>query len=196
MATTDSTGNDKINVQIAGLGHVYFGTHSVTEAPDLSSYAFGNGGTLSEAGWTWLGDVSSENIIEFETDGGDTTTKRTWDRTGVRATREDVTHSMTINAVGIGKDVFEVAFPGSTYDEDNKMWRLNLSGASEKAILIVVEEGTTASGWYFPKVSLAGSMPALSTEEFTEIPITGTILGSDVDGLTVGYLEGVERAAA
>lgn len=194
MATTDSTSADKINVQIAGLGHVYYGAPSTTAAPVLTDYSFGNGGTLVEAGWTWLGDVSSENIIEFESDGGDTTTKRTWDRTGVRATREDVTHSMTINAVGIGKDVFEVAFPGSTYDEEAGLWKLNLSGSSEKAILIVIEEGTTVSGWYFPKVSLAGAMPALSTEEFTEIPITGTILGSDVDGTTVGYIPAVDRA--
>lgn len=194
MATTDSTAADKINVQIAGLGHVYYGTHSATDAPDLSSYSFGNGSTLEGEGWKWLGDVSAENMIEFESDGGDTTTKRTWDRTGVRATREDVTHSMTINAVGIGKDVFEVAFPGSAYDEEAGIWKLNLSGSVEKAILIVVEEGTTVSGWYFPKVSLAGSMPTLSTEEFTEIPISGTILGSDVDGTTVGYIPAVDRA--
>lgn len=194
MATTD--GDAKTIVQIAGLGHVYYGAASDITIPDLKAYTFGNGSTLTESGWTWLGDTSSENIIEFESDGGDTATKRTWDRTGVRATREDVTHTMTINAVNIGEDVLQVAFPGSTYDADNKMWKLNLTGASEKSILIIIEEGTGVSGWVFPKVSLAGAMPTLSTEEFTEIPITGTILGSDVDGTTVGVLDYVDRAAA
>ena len=82
-------GNSKI--QIAGRGHVYYAAPD-TEAPNLDGYIFGDGTTLEGSGWTWLGDTSSENLIEFESDGGDTSTKRTWDRQGVRSPREDVTH--------------------------------------------------------------------------------------------------------
>ena len=104
-------GNSKI--QIAGRGHVYYAAPD-TEAPNLDGYTFGDGTTLEANGWTWLGDTSSENLIEFESDGGDTSTKRTWDRQGVRSTREDVTNKVTINAVNLGEDVMKVAFPGST----------------------------------------------------------------------------------
>ena len=63
-------------IQIAGIGHVYYGAVD-NVAPNLDGYKFGDGTTLEGVGWTWLGDTSSENLIEFETDGGDTNTKHT-----------------------------------------------------------------------------------------------------------------------
>lgn len=166
-------GNSKI--QIAGKGHVYYGVND-TEAPYLDGYTFGDGTTLEGAGWTWLGDTSSENLIEFDSDGGDTSTKRTWDRQGVRSTREDVTNKVTINAVNLGEDVMRVAFPGSTYDPAKRAWDIELDASSERALLIVVEDGQTVSGYLFRRVSLAGNMPSLSLDKFTEVKIAGTLL--------------------
>lgn len=166
-------GNSKI--QIAGKGHVYYGVND-TEAPSLDGYVFGDGTTLEASGWTWLGDTSSENLIEFDSDGGDTSTKRTWDRQGVRSTREDVTNKVTINAVNLGEDVMRVAFPGSTYDPVKRAWDIELDASSERAILVVVEDGRIVSGYLFRRVSLAGNMPALSLDKFTEVKIAGTLL--------------------
>lgn len=166
-------GNSKI--QIAGKGHVYYGIND-TEAPNLDGYVFGDGTTLEASGWTWLGDTSSENLIEFDSDGGDTSTKRTWDRQGVRSTREDVTNKVTINAVNLGEDVMRVAFPGSTYDPAQRAWDIELDASSERAILVVVEDGRIVSGYLFRRVSLAGNMPALSLDKFTEVKIAGTLL--------------------
>lgn len=166
-------GNSKI--QIAGKGHVYYGVND-TEAPNLDGYVFGDGTTLEDFGWTWLGDTSNENLIEFDSDGGDTSTKRTWDRQGVRSTRDDVTNKVTINAVNLGEDVMRVAFPGSTYDPVKRAWDIELDASSERAILIVVEDGRIVSGYLFRRVSLAGNMPALSIDKFTEVKIAGTLL--------------------
>lgn len=166
-------GNSKI--QIAGKGHVYYGVND-TEAPNLDGYVFGDGTTLEASGWTWLGDTSSENLIEFDSDGGDTSTKRTWDRQGVRSTREDVTNKVTINAVNLGEDVMRVAFPGSTYDPVKRAWDIELDASSERAILVVVEDGRIVSGYLFRRVSLAGNMPTLSLDKFTEVKIAGTLL--------------------
>ena len=166
-------GNSKI--QIAGKGHVYYGVND-TESPNLDGFTFGDGTTLEASGWTWLGDTSSENLIEFESDGGDTSTKRTWDRQGVRSTREDVTNKVTINAVNLGEDVMRVAFPGSTYDPVKRAWDIELDASSERAILVVVEDGQIVSGYLFRRVSLAGNMPSLSLDNFTEVKISGTLL--------------------
>ena len=157
-------------IQIAGIGHVYYGAVD-TAAPNIDGYKFGDGTTLESSGWTWLGDTSSENLIEFETDGGDTNTKRTWDRQGVRSTREDVTNKVTINAVNLGEDVMKVAFPGSTYDPALRAWDIELDAASERAILVVVVDGQLVSGYLFRRVSLAGSMPSLSLDNFTEVKV-------------------------
>lgn len=179
-------GNSKI--QIAGRGHVYYAAPD-TEAPNLDGYTFGDGTTLEGSGWTWLGDTSSENLIEFESDGGDTSTKRTWDRQGVRSTREDVTNKVTINAVNLGEDVMKVAFPGSTYDATKRAWDIELDASSERAILVVVEDGRIVSGYLFRRVSLAGNMPSLSLDNFTEVKIAGTLLSPNSGKKRVQMLE-------
>ena len=179
-------GNSKI--QIAGRGHVYYADPDA-EAPNLDGYVFGDGTTLEGSGWTWLGDTSSENLIEFESDGGDTSTKRTWDRQGVRSTREDVTNKVTINAVNLGEDVMRMAFPGSTYDPVKRAWDIELDASSERAILVVVEDGRIVSGYLFRRVSLAGNMPSLSLDNFTEVKITGTLLSPNSGKTRVQMLE-------
>jgi hypothetical protein len=179
-------GNSKI--QIAGKGHVYIGNVD-TVAPNLWGYTFGDGTTLEAAGWTWLGDTSSENLIEVETDGGDTSTKRTWDRQGVRSTREDVTNKVTINAVNLGEDVMRVAFPGSTYDAEKGGWDVELDNSSERAVLIVIEDGLLVSGMLFRRVSLAGNLPSLSLDNFSEVKISGTLLSPPSGKTRVQMLE-------
>ena len=181
MATT---GN--VKTQIAGIGHVYVAAPG-TEVPSLDTYKFGDGTTLT--GYTWLGDTSGENIPEFSTDGGDATTVDSWDRKALRATRNSKTHTVTINSINLGEDTFKVAFPGSEYDSEAKAWDLNLDGSTERAILIVVEEGTTVSAMLLRRVDLSGSMPTMDKENFTEIAISGTLL-SPTDGKTkVRYFE-------
>ena len=175
-------------IQIAGKGHVYIGNVD-TVAPDLWGYTFGDGTTLETAGWTWLGDTSSENLIEVETDGGDTSTKRTWDRQGVRSTREDVTNKVTINAVNLGEDVMRVAFPGSTYDAEKGGWDVELDNSSERAVLIVIEDGLLVSGMLFRRVSLAGNLPSLSLDNFSEVKISGTLLSPPSGKTRVQMLE-------
>ena len=179
-------GNSKI--QIAGKGHVYIGNVD-TVAPNLWGYTFGDGTTLESVGWTWLGDTSSENLIEVETDGGDTSTKRTWDRQGVRSTREDVTNKVTINAVNLGEDVMRVAFPGSTYDAEKGGWDVELDNSSERAVLIVIEDGLLVSGMLFRRVSLAGNLPSLSLDNFSEVKISGTLLSPPSGKTRVQMLE-------
>lgn len=175
-------------IQIAGRGHVYYGVND-TVAPNLDGFVFGDGTTLEPSGWTWLGDTSSENLIEFDSDGGDTSTKRTWDRQGVRSTREDVTNKVTINAVNLGEDVMKVAFPGSSYDAANRAWDIELDASSERAILVVVEDGQLVSGYLFRRVSLAGTMPSLSLDKFTEVKISGTLLSPASGKTRVQMLE-------
>ena len=61
MATTSD-----VKLQIAGIGHVYRAAVG-TKPFSLDGYQF-NGGA-AQGGWSWIGDTSSENMIEFEVDG-------------------------------------------------------------------------------------------------------------------------------
>lgn len=166
-----------VSLVIAGIGHVYYGAPDTpVPANGLFDYAFGDGTTLEKDSWTWMGDTSSENKMELSTDGGDSTTKRTWDRVNVRETKAAKTTTLSLNSVSISNDTIQVAFPGATYDPDLQMWSLPDDGAAERAILVVVVDGLRVSGYYFPRVNLSGDFPTVDTENFSEIKISGTIL--------------------
>lgn len=69
MATKDT-----VRLFIPGVGHVFHAPVDTLEM-DLDTFNFLDESTWGE--WTWLGDVSQENLIEFETDGGEAEQKHT-----------------------------------------------------------------------------------------------------------------------
>lgn len=193
-----NTANADKEIQIAGMGHVYVGDVD-TAAPDLWAYEFGDGTTLEAQGWKWIGDTSSENLIEFETDGGDASTKDTWDRKNARSTRASKTTNVTINSVSFSDDTIQTAFPGSTYVEETDGYDLVLSGSTDRAILIVIVEGQLVSGILLRKVNLSGDMPTLDKENFTEVKMKGVLLTPPSGKTSVHYLRAREvtgKAAA
>lgn len=186
-----NTANADKEIQIAGMGHVYVGDVD-TAAPDLWAYEFGDGTTLEAQGWKWIGDTSSENLIEFETDGGDASTKDTWDRKNARSTRASKTTNVTINSVSFSDDTIQTAFPGSTYVEETDGYDLVLSGSTDRAILIVIVEGQLVSGILLRKVNLSGDMPTLDKENFTEVKMKGVLLTPPSGKTSVHYLRARE----
>ena len=186
-----NTANADKEIQIAGMGHVYVGDVD-TAAPDLWAYEFGDGTTLEAQGWKWIGDTSSENLIEFETDGGDASTKDTWDRKNARSTRASKTTNVTINSVSFSDDTIQTAFPGYTYVEETDGYDLVLSGSTDRAILIVIVEGQLVSGILLRKVNLSGDMPTLDKENFTEVKMKGVLLTPPSGKTSVHYLRARE----
>lgn len=162
-------------LQIAGRGHVYIAEPD-TLVPDLGGYQFADGTTLEGSGWYWLGDTSAENVVSFESDGGETNNLHTWDRENVDATREATTSTVTINSVALTATTVELAFYGSTFDARTGGYDLNLGGTVEKAALIVIEDAGGVSAILIRRATFGGTMPTLDRENFTEVPITGTIL--------------------
>ena len=171
MATLQS-----VKLHIAGHGHVFYA--DVDEAPmNVTQFQFGVHATYG--GWVWLGDTSSENLVAFESEGGDTTFKRTWDRSNVRAVSEDESITMTINSVNVSKESFDLGFAGHDYDAATGSYGVGTSsGTTQKAIMVVMSDGTVNAALYTPNVDLKGSFPQFDLEEFTEIPLTGAVLGS------------------
>ena len=163
MATTSD-----VKLQIAGIGHVY--RAPVGTAPfSLDGYQF-NGGA-AQGDWSWIGDTSSENMIEFEVDGGDITQKRTWDRVNVRAIREPESISATVNKVNASAKDIQFGFPGGTYDAATGSYTVKSgAGSDEGALFVVVEDGDLVGGMYLPSTDTKGSFPTFSIEEFTEFP--------------------------
>lgn len=162
---------------IAETGHIYVADPGASlAATDLATYTFNAAKPDHLKGWTWLGDTSSENLPEFESDGGDQNAVHTWDRKSLRVTTEAKTHTVKFSAVTTTDAAMSTAFPGSTWNVQDKAWDVNLDGTVDKAVLMVVEDGEMVCAHLFSKVTLSGSLPSLDAENFSEIEISGTIL--------------------
>lgn len=188
MATAET-----VKLHIAGIGHVFYAP--VDEAPlDVTAFKFLDETTYGA--WTWLGDTSSENLIEFETDGGDTTYKRTWDRLKTGVVREDETISATINSVNASQETFNLGFAGHTYDEVTQSYTVSGTGqSSEHAIMVVTEDGKNNAGLYLPNTDIKGSFPTFDLEEYMEIPLSVAILSSPSTGNLWQWFEPREYVA-
>lgn len=185
------TASDKL--MIPGIGHVFYADVD-TAALNVTQFKFGTESTYGE--WTWLGDTSSENLIEFESDGGDVTYKRTWDRLKTGVVREDETITATINSVSIAREVFELAFPGGEYDEATQSYSVASGGSSQKALMVVMEDGQNVAAFRFPNTDIKGSLPTLDLEEYMELPLSAAILGSPTTQKFVQIFEPRTYAAA
>src|SRR5690625_1138876 len=143
MATAET-----VKLHIAGIGHVFF--NDVDAEPiDPTQFKFLDETTYGE--WTWLGDTSSENLIEFEADGGDTTYKRTWDRLRTSVVREAETISMTINSVNASRETFNLGFADHVYDEGAGSFEGSGSGRSTStSVQVVPEDGANVAPVYLP----------------------------------------------
>lgn len=175
MATAET-----VKLHIAGIGHVFF--NDVDADPiDPTQFKFLDESTYGD--WTWLGDTSSENLIEFEADGGDTTYKRTWDRLRTSVVREAETISMTINSVNASRETFNLGFADHVYDEDAGSFEVSGSGKStSKSIQVVTEDGSNVASLYLPNVDVTGSFPSFNLEEYMEFPLSGALLNSPTTG--------------
>lgn len=166
-----------VRLHIAGIGHIFYAPVG-TEVPDISKFVFGNESTYGD--FKWLGDISSENVVEFEPDGGDASFKRTHDRLNVRAIYEDQTIQGTINALSISKETFEVAFGEGGYQQDTDSYKVKAKAFSANyALLLVTEDGVDIAAVSFPNASVTGTFPTFDIENFTELPLKASLQGAE-----------------
>lgn len=165
-----------VNLQIAGFGYV-FEAPVDTEPFDLAAFQFGTPTTYGD--WNWIGDTSSDNMIEFSSEGGEAESKRTWARLDVRTLTSPESISATINSVNLHNETFKLAFPNAV-TKGNRTDIGSTGGSSSRALLIVSQDPDTSAytGLWFPNTNIKGSFPSLSLEEFTEIPLTVNVLAS------------------
>lgn len=166
---------------VAARGHVYVAAPN-TAPFDIDTFTFSRTGDPG-TGWTWLGDHSAENLPAVESSGGEATVLRTWDEEATDTVRDAMTHSITLNLANVSADTLQLVFPGSVENAEDGYVTLPSSGGTRKqAVFIVIENGTRVAAMYFPNVDLSGSFPSLSIDQYTEIPVNGSVLaGSSGD---------------
>lgn len=154
---------------ITGAGHVLVAPLD-TPWPTIENFKFGDSSTYGQ--FTWIGDTSAENVIEFDVEGGEVEFKDTFDRKKAKSKRTDREITGTVNSVNFSRETFELAFPAGKWNEDTKSYTAeNKVLESTKKFLIITEDGTLLDAFGFYKTTLAGTIPTFGVDEFAEIPV-------------------------
>lgn len=161
------------DLTLTDVGHILLAPLD-SEFPDLSKFVFGQESTYGA--FKWFGDTSAENLPEFEVEGGEVTSRRTYDRKGQRNQRADRTYTGTFNAVVRNKEFFEATVGGGEWDAAKKAFITKSdSYAKEWMMLIVEEDGEWISGLGLYKVSLLSGFAKTDLENFKEVPVSVAI---------------------
>jgi hypothetical protein len=162
------------NVIIPGKGAIFVATAGTTP-PDYKTVTPAVPGT----GWTCLGHTSVENNVELSKDGGEATTYDSWWEGGIEVTYSATTWSITVGALEVTKDNFDLAFNGKAGTTGGYLVPADIQ-ATQKAMFVIAVQGTKRLGLYIPKVSLSlGDAPAFDREALFEIPLSGNILADN-----------------
>ncbi len=162
------------NVIIPGKGAIFVAEVGATP-PDYKTVS----PTAPGTGWTCLGHTSVENNVSLSKDGGDATSYDSWWDNGIEVTYASTTWSLTVGALEVTKENFDLAFNGEAETVTDHGGYLVPSSivANKKALFIVAIQGDKRLGLYIPNASVSlGDAPAFDREALFEVPLSANIL--------------------
>lgn len=168
-------------VLTAAVGYVY--TAPVGTAP-ITPSALKTANLEVTSGWTptaWslLGHTSRNDMPEFGFDGGDTEVKGTWQRKKLReVTTDEPVDYLTLFLQQFDQDALSLYYGTNAV---NTKGIFAVAGAGnpvvEKALLVVVEDGTFRIGFHAHKASIKrDDAIQLPVDDLASLPIRATFL--------------------
>jgi hypothetical protein len=168
-------------VLIPGTGSIWTGVVGTAVEPTLAQLAtFVSAGTVP-SGWTNLGHTSEDDLPTPGQDGGDTETKNSWQSKPLRTViTEKPTDFWDIKSLQIlDPAVLGYYFGGGTPGAaaSGRWIQPDNPAPLEKAVTIVMVDGTTPLAFFAPKMSLYRSDSLeVETGEFMTVPLRLTLL--------------------
>ena len=130
-------------------------------------------------GWEQIGHTSRDELPEFGFDGGDTETRGTWQNESLReVTSEAAADYMTLQLHQFDSRAFELYYGANTSATVGVFGVSSTTAAPvEKAIWMLIIDGTTKVGFYAPKASIRrDDSISLAVDEFASLPIRATFM--------------------
>ncbi len=130
-------------------------------------------------GWVMTGHTSRDDLPEFGKEGGDTEVKGTWQN---KALRETLSGDPRVDFVTVKLEQFDKNNLELYYgpDPDNEEGVFGVDGdftPVEKALLIVIFDGTASIGFFATKASIRGDDSVeMETDGFMGFPVKMTFL--------------------
>jgi hypothetical protein len=173
MALTDSA------VLVPGVGHIFtkdYTTGATWTATELATYQ--SAGTIP-ATWNELGHTDLDSIITFAQEGGDTTTKGSWQNPSLRTVITTATvDSFTLNAEQVlDNDILKLYYGGGDASVADRFALPDAPAAIERSVMVVMLDGTTPIGFSVQRASiLRGDVISASADDFLKLPLKFTVL--------------------
>ena len=131
------------------------------------------------AGWTSLGHTSKQNSISFTKEGGEPTTLDTFLADGVDVIYSATAWALSVAALQFDQNTLDLAFNGD-WDPVTHGYIVPTSPVPVGAGLFVFCQGRISKlGFWIPNTTTTlGEAPTLDPENFTELPLSSTILSA------------------
>lgn len=166
-------------VLVPGVGHIFTKPTAGTKWALADLVAYAADGTTVPTGFTELGHTDLDSILTFAQDGGDTTTKGSWQNPSLRTVITDAAiDSFTLNAEQVlDTDILSLYYGGGDDATPGEFALPDAPAAAERSVVVVFLDGTTPTAFSVPKASiLRGDVAAFAPDDFTKLPLKFTVL--------------------
>jgi hypothetical protein len=174
MALTDSA------VLVPGVGRIFTKPYTSGATWTLAELAtFAGDGTTVPATWTELGHTDLDSILTFAQDGGDTTTKGSWQNPALRTViTTAAVDSFTLNAEQVlDNDILTLYYGGGDASVAGRFALPDAPAAVERSVVLVMLDGETPLGFSVQRASiLRADAISAAADDFLKLPLKFTIL--------------------
>ena len=165
---------------IPGTGYVFLNDTTGAAPPATTDAAVAaldlEADTLT-TGWNNAGHTSLDDNVTLGRDGGDRTTKGTWQSPSLRETVAPITWTFGFKALQVSNVTFGLYFGGGDFTAPDRFDVPTTPVPQEKALFLVMVDGTTRLPLYLPKVSILGGDPIeADVENFLQFDLAATVL--------------------
>lgn len=190
MAETDGA------VILPGRGYLFLHDTPGTATPAATIAALDaldlDAATIATA-WKNMGHTSLENTVALSKDGTDPETKGTWQKPNLRQTAGTTIWSLGIPALQLDNNILALYFGDGDITDPDAFHVISGASPQEKALFLVLVDGSVRRGLYLPKVSVLGDdTPEFDPTKFVEFSLKATLLDqSGAPGLMSWYAAGL-----
>lgn len=175
-------------VLTAAVGYVYLNSTLGAAAPTpaaLKTIDLENTSAWTPTTWKLVGHTSRNDMPEFGFDGGDTEVKGTWQRKKLKEVQtSDLVDSLTIKLQQFDEDALELYYGANASSDEGEFAVSGTFSPVERALLVVIQDGTTRLGFYASKASIKRDDAIdLPVDDFASLPIKATFLNNSTDPL-------------
>jgi hypothetical protein len=162
---------DDTAVLIAKIGHIY--KAPVNTVRPVSP-------TNPGGPWVEIGHSSADSPFKVTRSGGDVTVKRSWQSPALRSDVADVVYALEYALLQQDETAFQLYFGGGAVGGAGDFVVPLAPTAQEHALFVRLIDGANELYRWFPKVATIGSDSIEdATDDFTNLPVTSTILTPD-----------------